>query len=374
MRIVFLCGCLEPGQDGVGDYTRRLAAELGRQGHEVNLIALHDRRITSAVLTDTQLEDDQTIPVFRLSSQLSWPERTTKARAYINTVNPGWISLQYVPFSFHDRGLSTQLASVMKQLSAGRSVHIMFHEVWLGLSKQSSRRHIVWGLLQRQLISSLIKACNAPVVHTHTPLYERHLNGLRIQASLLPLFSNIPVVSRQNSQFITDQSNSQQIRFVFFGGIFPNAPIDQFAAEAAAYATKRQKVIDLTIIGRSGPEQAVWISAWRAHGLTVQVLGEQSPAQISAALNQSSIGLSTTPVVLAGKSGSIAAMHAHGLPVLCVAAPWQPRRVHTLPQIAGVTTYTIDHLEEAIDYQLSAPPARPTINDIAAQFVDTLSH
>lgn len=372
MRIVFLCGCLEPGQDGVGDYTRRLAAELGRQGHEVNLIALHDRRITSAVLTDTQLEDDQTIPVFRLSSQLSWPERTTKARAYINTVNPGWISLQYVPFSFHDKGLSTQLASVMKQLSAGRSVHIMFHEVWLGLSKQSSRRHIVWGLLQRQLISSLIKACNAPVVHTHTPLYQRHLNGLRIQASLLPLFSNIPVVSRQNSQFITDQSNSQQIRFVFFGGIFPNAPIDQFAAEVAAYAKNRQKTIDLTLIGRSGPEQAVWISAWRDRGLPVQVLGEQSPAQISTVLSKSSIGLSTTPVALAGKSGAIAAMHAHGLPVFSVAAPWYPRQAHTLPQAVGVTTYSVGNLEEAMEYQFSMPSSHLAINEIAAQFISNL--
>ena len=28
MKIVFICGCLEPGKDGVGDYTRRLSAEL----------------------------------------------------------------------------------------------------------------------------------------------------------------------------------------------------------------------------------------------------------------------------------------------------------------------------------------------------------
>ena len=372
MRIVFLCGCLEPGQDGVGDYTRRLAAELGRQGHQIQLIALHDRRIAQSALTDTQQEEEQMIPVYRLSNRLSWRERTAKARAYIDTVNPDWISLQYVPFSFHDKGLSVQLAGVVKQLSAGRPMHIMFHEVWLGLSKQSSRRHVVWGMLQRQLISALLRACNHPIVHTHTPLYQCHLNGLRVQSSLLPLFSNIPVTSHQQHQVTADQNSDQPIHFVFFGGIFPNAPANLFAAEVAAYAKKRQQVIDLTLIGRSGSEQAVWISAWRAHGLPVQVLGEQSPAQISAVLNRSSVGLSTTPVALAGKSGAIAAMHAHGLPVLCVAAPWHPRQPHTLPQALGVTTYSAGRLEEALKHQLSTPPTRLTIDKIAGQFIHNL--
>ena len=38
MKITFICGSLNPGQDGVGDYTRRLAAQLALDGHECQLI------------------------------------------------------------------------------------------------------------------------------------------------------------------------------------------------------------------------------------------------------------------------------------------------------------------------------------------------
>jgi Trk K+ transport system NAD-binding subunit len=45
MKIAFICGSLEPGRDGVGDYTRRLAGELVKQQHEVLVIAFNDRQI-----------------------------------------------------------------------------------------------------------------------------------------------------------------------------------------------------------------------------------------------------------------------------------------------------------------------------------------
>ena len=41
MKLIFICGSLEPGRDGVGDYTRRLAGELIRQGHQIAIIALN---------------------------------------------------------------------------------------------------------------------------------------------------------------------------------------------------------------------------------------------------------------------------------------------------------------------------------------------
>jgi hypothetical protein len=44
MRIVFLCFSLEPGRDGVGDYTRALAGELIRPGHEVCAVAMLKNR------------------------------------------------------------------------------------------------------------------------------------------------------------------------------------------------------------------------------------------------------------------------------------------------------------------------------------------
>ena len=42
MKIIFLCGSLEPGRDGVGDYVLLLSGELVRQGHQASIIALND--------------------------------------------------------------------------------------------------------------------------------------------------------------------------------------------------------------------------------------------------------------------------------------------------------------------------------------------
>ena len=51
MNIVFLCSSLEPGRDGVGDYTRRLAQECAARGHVCRMVALHDPHVTAEIQT-----------------------------------------------------------------------------------------------------------------------------------------------------------------------------------------------------------------------------------------------------------------------------------------------------------------------------------
>ena len=45
MNILFLTGGLEPGQDGVGDYTRLLAGVCKTSGHKVSIIAINDSKL-----------------------------------------------------------------------------------------------------------------------------------------------------------------------------------------------------------------------------------------------------------------------------------------------------------------------------------------
>ena len=52
MRIAFVATCLEPGRDGVGDYTTLLAAECARRGHAVMRIALNDALATAMEISD----------------------------------------------------------------------------------------------------------------------------------------------------------------------------------------------------------------------------------------------------------------------------------------------------------------------------------
>ena len=63
MKLLFLCSSLEPGRDGVGDYTRRLAGECLRQGHEVRLLSLNDKgEIRSRLLETNGVNPKSTIP------------------------------------------------------------------------------------------------------------------------------------------------------------------------------------------------------------------------------------------------------------------------------------------------------------------------
>jgi hypothetical protein len=65
MNIVFICGCLEPGVDGVGDYSRRLAGELIRMGNKVQLISLNDYHIDTRT-TELQEADGTSVQAHRL--------------------------------------------------------------------------------------------------------------------------------------------------------------------------------------------------------------------------------------------------------------------------------------------------------------------
>ena len=61
LKVLFICGGLHPGADGVGDYVRRLAAELICQGHLAGIIALNDAH-TNLEINDYQQEGGLRIP------------------------------------------------------------------------------------------------------------------------------------------------------------------------------------------------------------------------------------------------------------------------------------------------------------------------
>lgn len=65
MDILFICGSVEPGKDGVGDYTRRLSGELIRIGHEVKILSLCDHQGTS-FLTEFQEIEGTKVAVNRI--------------------------------------------------------------------------------------------------------------------------------------------------------------------------------------------------------------------------------------------------------------------------------------------------------------------
>ncbi|MBP0903719.1 hypothetical protein ACFSKN_03955 [Mariniflexile gromovii] len=321
MKIIFICGCLEPGKDGVGDYTRRLSAALIGQGVSVGILALNDHYITHEE-NGYQTFEEISIPVLRIPSTWSRVKQTKQSKEWKQLHNPEWLSLQFVPYSFNKKGLPFGLGNQLKKIGGDSKWHIMFHELWIGMEVGVTKKTYLIGLIQKKIIKGLINNLQPKTINTQTILYQEVLKTLGFKTELLPLFSNI---EKLNQPFVEHTNENNKIKFLLFGSIHPEAPVDEFVNEVVLYF-KEKASISVTFVGRSGIEKQKWIGVFSSNGIKVNDLGEQSAENISKALQIATIGITTTPAYLVEKSGTTIAMRQHGLPVISVSKPWRSNK------------------------------------------------
>src|ERR1700744_127282 len=271
MKIAFICNSIEPGKDGVGDYTMRLAGELISQGSAIAVLALNDKYV-GEVFTGIQRSGNIDVPIMRIPFSLPVTERGILAKKFIDQFDPSWLSLQFVPFGFHAKGLKIGLGKFLLSISNGRLWHILFHELWVGMAVEETLKLKWWGSLQRLLIKSMLIKLRPKVIHTQTRLYQAQLSKLGFKADYLPLFGNIPVADKA----IIPQP-APAISLVVFGSIHDGAPIEEFSKEAALYSRKSNIPVKLTFIGRCGVEQERWIDAWKSAGLDAGLGRKETP-------------------------------------------------------------------------------------------------
>ena len=321
MKIVFLTSGLEPAFDGVGDYTRLLAAECERQGHSVRLISLHDPHIEKSDRSD--------LNCLRLSSKISWSDRVNAARDFIDEFSPDFVSLQFVCYGFQSRGIAWKLPSVLKSIIGQRPVQIMFHELWIGGERNARLKHRFLGMLQCHLILKIVNQLKIRAVHTSNPAYLALLEAHQIKAFSLPLFGNLPLHEHIGGQasslsrpagfqpaatFNEAYQSRNEWSFGFFGTLHPIWPPEPLFS----YLRETGKKITISHIGRLGAGTALWEKLKRDyHGhFEFQTVGEQSPEFIAEFLATQDFGIATSPWELIGKSGTVAAMLEQGLPVI----------------------------------------------------------
>jgi len=373
INIVFICGSLEPGKDGVGDYTRRFSAELVSRGHRVGIVALNDRNLLQEFIGSQEFEDI-TIPVLRIPSSISQSERFRRAACWIENFNPDWLSLQFVPFSFDKKGLPFGIGKLFQKLGKGRRWHIMFHELWVGMDKEANFKVVIWGWVQMRLIQSILKRVNFLSINTHTDLYMKMIDKIGFQSRYLPLFGNIlvePILKSDSAPLKPKRFQRELISFVVFGGIQPGAPIGQFAKELRIYGKEKGIDFQLRIIGRCGADQVKWVQEWEAEGLSIEVFGEQSNEFISKVLSSSNLGISSTPIAQIEKSGSFAAMREHGLNVICISRPWNPRGYSNQILPKGVIEYKQGRGHEILN-AAKKEKAGCKLAEVVQQFVDDI--
>jgi hypothetical protein len=318
MKIIFICGSLEPGRDGVGDYTRRLAGELIRQGHDAAIVALKDR-FANQIISSRQKISNIDVPTLRIPYILSDKTRISIVNEYIADFNPEWISWQFVIYAYQKKGLPFGLPKQIKQIETTAKRQMMFHEIWVGIDREAPFRFRIYGILQKYIIRKILHALNPEKILTQATLHRQMLELLTAKKIYkLPLFGNIPV------SIISEEKirNENRVIMVVFGSIYHGTDVSGFADWLCRERDRLNKDVEIQFIGKNGQELEKWINILSDKNVPCKIYGRQNEETISKVLQKASIGLGTTPFPLIEKSGSIAAMLEHNLPVLCLARKW----------------------------------------------------
>lgn len=375
MRIVFITACLEPGRDGVGDYTRTLARECSRLGHSSALLSLNEH----ALLPGSTASAYRSGSELRLSSHTPWTSRIAQARQFLEYQQPDWISLQFVCYGWNARGICAGLAQRLSRIIVGRKLHVMFHELWIGHYPGAPLKERLIGSAQRFCVLRLLHKLEPRVVHTNIDTYVNLLAKAGVRSEKLSLFGNIPIAPVASDEWLLrelrytglDLTPATRQKFWLiglFGALHPNWPPEPLLSRIRSAAHERGKQAVFISIGRIGPGKQLWQDLADAHRgqIAFLQLGERSPETISSFLQSIDFGVAGSPYSIIEKSGSTAALLEHGCPIV---VNWIDP--HDAPQNYDPLLHCLDAKLDFAALRRRSPASR--LPAIAAQFVDRLN-
>ncbi|MES2646515.1 MAG: hypothetical protein V4717_06540 [Bacteroidota bacterium] len=314
MKIAIICGSLEQGKDGVGDYSLRLAKALVSQGQQISLVALNDFHTTNTIETNI-ISGTSQICVMRLPALLAEKEKFKKLKKFIDSVNPDWISLQFVPYSFHKKGMPFGLAHRLLSVGGQSKWHIMYHELWIGInSKTISFKNRIVRAIQRRVIHRINAVLKPACITTSIPLYTNELKAYN--SKLLPLFGNIPIAETTNETQLGNLKEISVIHFGSFTSFFDELEHQFRVIKEIAVRTNRR--IKFFVLGDSGSFklEALTLAEKIFEASSIVSIGRLPESEISGYMLHADLGISRADYVYYGKSGSTIAMLEHGLPVV----------------------------------------------------------
>ncbi|WP_190300261.1 glycosyltransferase family protein [Rufibacter hautae] len=350
----------------MGDYTRRLAGELIRQAHQVTVIALNDK-YCSAPLLETQIASGISIQVVRLPTGLSNQTRFSIAREHLEEFAPDCISLQYVPFAFHDKGLPFFMNLFLKELTKGSKLHIMFHELWVGVDGEVGFKRSLLKQAQKLLIKDLLRRTTPDHITTTIDIYKKQLPQPKTR--LLPLFGNIPIVPVDGYA----RKQEDHLRIAHFGSF--TGLLDDFRSQVlflSKAAHSKGLKAELVAFGEGGPhaEAALTAASLVLGKGNVHELGRLPPPEISLQLQLADVGISRSDFILSGKSGATLAMLEHGLPVLLRGK--MPLEILD-PASTGLFTDQLLFCDSGFEAVFAKKAPKPRLQVVAQKYIEFLN-
>jgi len=322
MRLALIVGGAEPGRDGIGDHARRLAQEMKRRGHQAWLLALNDPHID-------QPEDGEA--ALRIPGKLPAAARYEQARQALGQRRTDAVLYDLTPTHHQPRGLIWSVAPDMASLAKGRKAAVLMHEYALGSERGAGLKRRLWGRAQRLGIRRFARLLDAPRLAATNVLYAQMMQRDGLAGDVVELYGNVPVrpVPAQNWCLARLQeaglSGSRTRGFYltgFFGSLYDGTDLPAAIPLLQAAAAKAGGRLAVLSAGQLGGSEAQW-RRWQAQfgpgtasDIAFLALGPRDTAELSDYINSLDLGLSSVPMALAGKSGTLAAFTDHGLRAL----------------------------------------------------------
>lgn len=262
-----------------------------------------------------------------IPAAIPWKLRIELIQQIVAKISPDWISLQYSPYSFGSQGLPWRLSQYLASVKGNFRWHIMFHELWIGEEPGYTSIQKVLGVLQRLIVKKMNSRIR-PICHTSNGVYRSRLESLGIKSTILPIFSNIPLVNGKMRRKVLlgelKKEHGLDVQdcwiFVIFGGIHaewsPEPLLSKLVSLMQKAGTKASVFITL---GKSGSHSHLLTEAlqkYGSNGIYYLQKGEMPARMISEYLQSCDYGITTSPLHLLGKSGSVAALKEHGIPII----------------------------------------------------------
>lgn len=365
MNILFICGSLEKGNDGVGDYTRRLAGEFIRLGHKASILAINDR-FAVKLINDVVFDEFTVVPTLRIPSALTDQSKKSIAASYIQKKNPDWVSVQFVPFAFNSRGIPYKLGRLLYPLIKNRRCHIMFHELWVGVYGFQTFKSFLLGSVQKLCIRYFLNKIQFVCVSTSNNCYLQKLSGFN--SFHLPVFGNIPIHEKKPLSI----KNEKELHAIVFGTI--TSELNQFEEQLKwllRFAKHQGKQLKVRFVGNGGSMEI------KARKLVLEHIGETNflslgflqDIYLSACITKMDIGISRADYRLFEKSGTTMSLLEHGLPVLLKGK----RPVTTDRGKSSLYSEQLFFASDPLPVSIPRLQTRNGLNKIAIQFIDKLS-
>ncbi len=377
MKIVFICGCLEEGKDGVGDYAKRLAKACLAKGHQAAIVSINDYGV------DYPQSIDQEIPFLRLPNALNDLKQERLLKKFIECLKPDFISLQFVCYSFHRKGICWNMPAFIDRIASNTPLHIMAHELWIGAHLNAPSKEYWVGKIQKYFILKIFE--KAAIIHTHLPTYQFLLHQEALKSELLPLFSNIPIEKGNASEAllhllqcnnikINSENRSDFLIFSFLGSIYRNVYPTFFFKQLEEIKTRTKKKILCLSLGYLGSSQKIWDQIVKNNEDKFQFIKIQDHSErtLSLCLQAIDFGIATTPLSLIQKSGSVAILKEHGVRIIICRNDVSFEGFS--PQIPSNQFYLLDdNLNEFLD-SWRKPSPHDSLTQIALSFTNSLEY